>query len=246
MRREPPRSIRPLLHAFSDALKDALGGELIGLYVFGSAAFPGFVPRSGDIDFIAVTRRSPSREQRGRLDRIHRKLAASFRYGALLDGCYIPLHKATRRRIPDRLTFAREGSLGTGTRDTSWAMHRHHLRAGACLILHGVAPSRLFPPATKGEIASFLRRERKYVQDHLAQYPVYAVLNLCRLEYSRRHGEVVLSKVQAARWARTQLGPWQSLIDAALRTYRGRPRKGDRSRLRRGARDFFRSLSSEP
>ena len=41
-----------------------MGGELFGLYVFGSAAFPGFVPRSGDIDFIAVTWGALSGKQR--------------------------------------------------------------------------------------------------------------------------------------------------------------------------------------
>jgi hypothetical protein len=109
-----------------------------------------------------------------------------------------------------------------------------------------VAPKRLFPPATKHEIASFLRRERKYVRDHLNRYPVYAVLNLCRLEYSERHGEVVLSKLQAARWARRELEPWKPLIDAALRTYRGGPQPGDESRLRREAHGFYRSTSTPP
>ena len=116
MSKQAPRCFRPLLHAFSEALRETLGRELIGLYVFGSAAFPGFVPESGDIDFITVTGRSPSRKQQEQLDRMHRKLASSFRHGALLDGFYLPLHKARRHRIPDRLAFGAQGRLGMGGR----------------------------------------------------------------------------------------------------------------------------------
>jgi predicted nucleotidyltransferase len=243
MSRRAPRCIRPLLDAFSEALTESSGRELVGLYVFGSAAFPGFVPESGDIDFIAVTRRSPSKELRERLARIHRELAASFRHGALLDGFYLPLHKARSRRIPERLVFAAQGRLGTGGRDASWALHREHLRAGACLVLHGRAPDRLFPAATGREIAAALRRERQYLREVLRRYPAYAVLNLCRLEYSRRRGEVVLSKLQAGRWALTHLSDWRPLVEAALRTYRGRPEAGDARRLRRETPGFFSSFS---
>jgi predicted nucleotidyltransferase len=238
-----PRCIRPLLAAFSEALKETFGPELVGLYVFGSAAFPGFVPGSGDIDFIAVTRRFPSREQRERLAGIHRELAESFRHGALLDGFYVPIHKARRRRIPDRLAFGAHGRLGVGGRDSSWALHREHLRAGACLLLYGAPPRRLLLPATRREIDSALRREREEVRAVLHEHPTYAVLNLCRLEYSARRGDVVLSKLQAGRWALSHLRAWRPLVEAALRTYRGRPEEGDARRLRREALDFYRSLS---
>ena len=224
-------------------MKQAFERELIGLYVFGSAAFPGFVPGSGDIDFIAVTRRFPSKEQRERLAGIHRELAESFRHGALLDGFYIPIHKARRRRIPDRLAFGAHGGLGTGGRDASWALHREHLRAGACLVLHGTPPKRLLAPATRREINCALRRERQDLRTVLDEYPAYAVLNLCRLEYSERRGEVVLSKLQAGHWALSHLSAWRPLVEAALRAYRGRPEKRDARRLRSETLDFYRSLS---
>jgi predicted nucleotidyltransferase len=244
MTRRAPRCIRSLLDAFTEALTEAFRRELVGLYVFGSAAFPGFVPGSGDIDFIAVTRRFPSKAEREWLARIHRELAGSFRYGALLDGFYVPRHKARRRRIPDRLAFAAHGRLGTGGRDTAWALHREHLRAGACLVLHGAAPDRLFPPATRREITIALRRERRHAREFLHQYPAYGVLNLCRLEYSQRRGDVVLSKLQAGRWALTHLKTWRPLVEAALRTYCGRASEGDARELARRTPDFYRSLSA--
>jgi hypothetical protein len=74
MTRRAPRCIRSLLEAFSEALSEEPRRELVGIYVFGSAAFPGFVPGIGDIDFIAVTRRFPSKAERERLARIHRGL----------------------------------------------------------------------------------------------------------------------------------------------------------------------------
>jgi hypothetical protein len=244
MSKRAPRPLRPLLHAFSQALRGKMGRELFGLYVFGSAAFPGFVPRSGDIDFIAVTRGALSGKRREQVDRIHRELARSFRHGALLDGFYVPLGKARGRRIPDRLAFAAHGRLGTGGRDAAWALHREHLRAGACLVLHGPAPDRVFPPATRREIANALKREREYVRKVLHRYPAYAVLNLCRLEYSRQRGDVVLSKVEAGRWAQRHLKAWRPLVEAALRTYLGRPEEGDSRRLGRETPDFCRSLST--
>lgn len=238
-----PSCIRPLLDAFSEALTESFGRQLVGLYVFGSAAFPDFVPESGDIDFIAVTRLFPSKEQRERLARIHREIAVAFRHGALLDGFYVPLHKARRRRIPDRLVFGAHGKLGTGGRDAAWALHREHLRAGACLVLHGAPPVHLLSPATRRELDGAIRREREALRTVIHELPAYAVLNLCRLEYTRRRGDVVLSKLQAGRWALTHLSAWRPLVEAALRTYRKRPEKGDARKLRRQTLDFYRSLS---
>ncbi|MFC2099382.1 aminoglycoside adenylyltransferase domain-containing protein, partial [Candidatus Bipolaricaulota bacterium] len=55
--------------------------------------------------------------------------------------------------------------------------------------------------------------ERQYVAKHLSQYPDYCVLNLCRLIYSHRTGDVVVSKFGAAAWAIDAFPEWRGLID---------------------------------
>jgi streptomycin 3"-adenylyltransferase len=188
--------------------------------LLGSIAFPGFEPRSGDIDFYIILRRQLTPTEKKALDTIHRKLSHRFRHGKALDGFYLPLTKARRKTTPTRLVFAANGRLHSKGTDDAWTLHRQHLRRGACLVLYGPEPKAIVPSASWHETEAALNMEVSFAKKIMHKYPFWTVLNLCRLIYSYENRQVVISKIQAAEWALRELPTqWRILIRSALRVY---------------------------
>jgi hypothetical protein len=153
-------------------------------------------------------------------------------YGDALDGYYILLQDARQRSPPQH-------QLLPGVSDDSWALHRQHMRAGRCIVLHGPHPRQVYPPATWPEIASALQGELDYVEKHLDEYPQYCVLNLCRLMYSYATRDVVVSKRMSAAWACDAFPQWSDLIEAARKAYDRRATTQDKELLQSGVTIFF-------
>lgn len=234
--------IRQLIASFRIGLICALGRNLIAIYLFGSITFPRFEPRSGDIDFYVLLRHPPTPTEKKALDTIHRKLSHRFRFGRALDGFYVPLAKASRRTIPTRLVFAADGRLHRGGRDDAWALHRQHLRRGACLVLYGPKPKTIVPSASWREIERDLDAEVSFARKIMRKYPFWTVLNLCRLIYSFEKRQVVVSKMQAAEWALRNLPTqWRILIQSAMRVYLRK--RGDQRILKKYSNAFFKFAS---
>ena len=201
-----------ITRAFAAGLKRILKEKLHGAYIYGAAAFPDAVP-TGDIDFHVILESALTDDERSELERFHESLAAQFPpLGGELDGYYILLADA-RREVPPKSQMWRRAT------DQSWALHREHLRAGRCMVLHGPEPSEIYPPASWPEIESALYGELDYVEKHLHEYPDYCILNLCRLIYSFETRDVVVSKARASDWAYEVLSLWRRHIDLARKSY---------------------------
>jgi hypothetical protein len=212
------RDIQDLCQALLGGLKAALGDKLYGVYVFGAAAFPES-GLTGDIDFHVILRERLTDQEHFEINRLHSALARDFPpLGAELDGYYILLQAARHTSPPVH-------QLRPEITDVSWALHREHIRAGRCIVLHGPDPKQVYPPATWLELENALRGELQYVQEHLDDYPDYCILNLCRLMYSFKTRDVVVSKIAAATWAHDAFPQWRRLVELAQKSYarRGTP-----------------------
>lgn len=201
----PPEDIRDLCQAFLQGLRDALGAKLYGLYLYGAVAFPDAGP-TGDVDFHAILTEPPSDAERAAVEQLHTRL------GGELDGYYILLEDARQTAPPGH-------QLLPHVVDNSWALHRAHIRAGRCIVLHGPDPLQIYPPASWSELEGALQGELDYVEKHLDDYPAYCILNLCRLMYSFETRDVVTSKAAAAAWAWDAFPRWRRHIEAAKRSY---------------------------
>ncbi len=218
----------------------SLGSNLVGAYIHGSIAFPGFEPGSGDIDFYVVVRRSLSRSEIRNLDRLHRSLATDFKFGSKLDGFYIPSATARRQKIPRGLVYRAHGRIHLGGSDDAWALHRENFTRSAFIRLYGPRAGRIFPRTEWPEIRTALYRRLVYARRIIDTDPWWSVLNLCRLVYGFKTGRVAGSKLGAASWALKNLpSRWKPLVRSAVKTYKGIADGKDRSILRRGARKFL-------
>jgi hypothetical protein len=224
--------VRDLCTAFRDGLQSRLGGKLHAVYVYGAMTFPETM-HTGDVDFHVIVMVPPTEAERTALLGLHDRLAREFPpLGAELDGYYILIDDARGSTRPRHLLFA-------DLVDDSWALHRAHILAGRCIILHGPDPRTIYVPPSWRELEEALDGELDYVAKHLTQYPAYCVLNLCRLMYSHETGDVVTSKVAAAAWAFDRLPAWRSLVEAARRSYAHEDTAEDRAALSRDVRSFY-------
>lgn len=227
-----PDEIRGLCEAFLDGLNTALGRKLYGVYLYGAFAFPeGGV--TGDIDGHVILHDALNCSEKLALENLHATLAQDYPpLGVGLDVYYILLEDA-RRVIPPR------HQLLDDVVDNSWALHRAHIRAGRCIILQGPDPGQVYPEASWSELESALQGELDYAEKHLAEYPAYCVLNLCRLMYSFETRDVVVSKFGSARWAYEAFPDWGPHIEAARKSYVGSATAEESELIKLEVKDFF-------
>jgi hypothetical protein len=74
--------------------------------------------------------------------------------------------------------------------------------------------------------------------EFVASHPddhAFGVLNACRVLYSVRTHDVVVSKYEVGQWAREQLEvEWRPIVAAAVRDYSGTPTPSDAATLAQG------------
>lgn len=206
------QKVNIITQAFVNGLIDILKDKLHGVYIYGAAAFPDDVP-TGDIDFHVILKSELTDNERSELEEFHNSLASKFHpLGGELDGYYILLADALRKIPP-------QSQLWKRATDKSWALHREHILAGRCIVLHGPAPEEIYQPASWPEIETALYEELDFIEKHLDKYPAYCILNMCRLIYSFETKDVVLSKAQASDWAYNNLSQWKRHIELARKSY---------------------------
>ena len=209
-------------------VRGTLGPQLVGVYLDGSLATGDFAEHSSDIDVLVVTEHALSDEVVAALGTMHARLATgTSKWARELEVSYIP-RRALRRFDPDDNCHPciQRGSdqLVTEEHDHAWVIHRHVIREhGAALA--GPDPRTLIDPVGAGDlrdaVVSLLHGWwmpaptcRRWLDNPF--YRSYAVLTMCRMRYTLRHG-VVVSKPIAARWAQAALDArWTPLIQAAL------------------------------
>jgi len=218
----------PLLERLLDDVREALGDNLLGLYLSGSLSSGDFVPERSDVDFVAATRDPLPPDGLPVLAAMHRQITGStLALADHLEGSYIP-RQALHRYDPSNAYFPAlrvDGSFGVDHHASDWIIQLHLLREQG-VALYGPDPRELVDPVLPADLrraAMGILREwwAPMLEDpnrlRSAEYQAYAVLTMCRSLYTLQHADVV-PKAEAASWARAELGePWTELIDQAGR-----------------------------
>ena len=223
-----PQAAQRLCEAFANGLRDVLGSKLFALYVYGAAVFPE-TQGTGDVDLHAIIESGLTAAEKAKILRLQKTMAERFPpLGKELDAYVILLREARQSGFPVH-------QLDLAIRDDSWALHRAHLLAGRCVVLHGPEPSEFLADPTWDELDVALQGELAYVKEHLAQYPGYGIMNLCRLMYSYETRDVVTSKFASAEWAAAEFPECRQLIARAKRSYTRDLRPGEQEAMLREA-----------
>lgn len=214
--------IAQLLDEFQSGIETAMGGDFVGLYLFGSLVYGDFTPGVSDIDLLAVSRRSVTEVDTDRLRAMHRALIDRYpEWNDRIEVAYQSLHGLR--------TFHTERSP-MGIISPGEAMHL--IEAGDDWLInwyfvldHGITlagppPETIIAPISHEAFVTAARdqgrrwpSELRHVKDQRGES--YAILTVCRALYTHHTGELV-SKIKAARWVQGRHPEWTDLIEMAL------------------------------
>jgi predicted nucleotidyltransferase len=223
----PCADVNEILDLLLSNVREILGDQFVGMYLFGSLANGGF-DRYSDIDVLTVTDNAISDDLFWTLQSIHTQIAAVENwYSDQLEVSYIP-KQAMRRYNPHdnqhpHLDRGGGETLHLRKHDTDWIVQRYLLRERG-ITLAGPQPKSLIDPVSVDDLrqamqpilfdwyAHFLDKPKPFGS---RGYQSYTVLSLCRILYTLQMGDVV-SKAAAADWAQKSLDErWSPLIERA-------------------------------
>lgn len=228
MRSAVPAPVARTLRALTAALRNILGGNLVGVYLHGSLTQRAFVPARSDIDCLVVVRRDLGDAQ---FRRLRAWLAAAAARDAWIPRVQMQILRVGKLLRPDaRYCLYQFGALNRSGSDGNPIIWMNVLETG--IAFAGPPAWNFLPPITRRMLHDALEREVGYLRAEIGNpasewrdqpfYRAYAVLTLCRILYSHGNGGVV-SKPRAVRWAlRTLPTRWHSLIRGAMASDRGR------------------------
>jgi len=232
---ELPARTRAICSKLKDELISSLGDALHGIYLYGAMVFPES-KHVVDIDGHVILRRPLSEGEKESVRAVHSSLVSSFEdlTEEDLDIWYVLLEDVGSPSPPHHLI--------QDMSDYAWPLHRAHLLAGYCILLHGPGPEAFLTAPSSSELEAALRSEMRYMNGAAGRYPAYCVLNGCRIMYSYETGDVVISKNAAAEWAKQRYPAWKDLMDAALSKYANASGTSDEKLLAEGIDAFIRDV----
>ncbi|HZT60560.1 MAG TPA: aminoglycoside adenylyltransferase domain-containing protein [Pyrinomonadaceae bacterium] len=218
-----PARVSALLRELTASLPVILGRNLVGVYLYGSLTQRAFDPRRSDVDLIVVTRRDLSDAQFRRLGAWLARASESNAWTTRLQMLFLIRDEVLT--TDSKACLYQFGQLKRGGSDGNPIIWMNVLESG--VVLYGPRPETFVPEITPEILHKALAREVGYLREEITEKPssewrdvpsyrAYAVLTLCRILYSHRHGTIV-SKKRAANWALRNLPErWHEIITRAL------------------------------
>ncbi|SDO78926.1 protein of unknown function [Paenibacillus sp. yr247] len=220
-----PNPVTEMLRTLLLGIQEAIGDELVGVYLRGSLALGDFDPITSDLDFLAVTKLPVSEEKFAVLDALHTRLAKfSNVYAQQLEGAYIDHIALKRFRAGERYpTIERGDFLRSSEHHANWILERWTVREHGITLI-GPDPKTLIEPISVDEIRLAVSVRLRDWADWANQlddpawrlplsHKAYVVETMCRAMYTLMCGDVC-SKQCAVAWAlETFPEQWRSLVD---------------------------------
>jgi predicted nucleotidyltransferase len=211
---EPAASVLEELEA---QVRDLLGANLRGMYVYGSLAFECYNPERSDVDVLVVTRRRMAPETRRALSSLLRRLQEV----AQLEISFLSRADLEPWRYPTPFDYHFSGESEAHDRSGKYfAAEIVNARARA-VVLAGPPAEEVFPDVPDEDFLDCVESDLVWALDHVRERPGYAVLNSCRVLAYRRE-RTIMSKADAGGWGlRFAPGEFRPLIAGALAFYGG-------------------------
>ena len=195
------------LSALFPRMQEALGDNLLGLYLYGSAVWGDFDEGISDLDLLAVVQREIAEADLPALHTLHDGFVTDFpQWNDRIEVQYF---------TPDALAHFREraspmANISPGeplhiiTSGAEWLSNWYFVQEYG-FTLFGPAPDTFIPAIDHVEFLAVVLEYADHFGEHIADYrgalpgQGYAIMTLCRSLYTTVHGKQV-SKHKAAAW----------------------------------------------
>jgi hypothetical protein len=233
-----PALARETVEAVQRALRQALGGNLVGMHLHGSLALGCFNPKRSDVDLLACIDEGMAVETKRAVALSLLSLSAT---PYPIEISFVRLQDVRPWQFPTPFDFhysemwrtCYEAELTSGAwrtwnqrpirRDADLAAHITVVRARG-VTLFGPPAGQIFAPVPSADYLTAILDDCKAASEHILAEPVYGVLTLCRVYAYIREGHVY-SKDEAGVWASGLLPlPFGRTAQGALAAYRGEVR----------------------
>lgn len=221
---------KQILNQISCAYKEILKDNLVGIYVHGSIAFGCFNHSKSDIDFLAVTKSTPSQEEKVMLIQILLDLESSsppkgIEMSVVLErNCLnftyptpFELHFSNSHLEKCGVNLEEYCAVMNGT-DKDLAAHFTVIKTVG-IAWYGKSIESVFGDVPKHYYLDSIKNDIENSENEIRSNPVYIILNLCRVLAFIRE-DLVISKEQGALWGIKNLPHiYNPLIEEALKSY---------------------------
>ena len=214
---ECSESLKQAMGRYAGELAEAIGDDLLGIYLYGSLARGCHHPVTSDVDIIAVIKGSGVEPDKQAILQVHRNAGVSMDVVFVderqvnMDVLAVPVCFLVKVKSMDDCTIV---DVPEGRRD--FLLQRQDTyEAGIALL--GPTPQDLISPVPWPLLSESLDFLFPYIVTHFKN----SVLMLCRIAYAWTHHKLC-SKKQAGEWAGEEFGEhWEPVIKAALAEYAG-------------------------
>jgi hypothetical protein len=221
-RTKPDPDAYPIIGVVRDAIVDAIGPSLVGLYVHGSLATGDFEPHVSDSDLIAVLRDPSDDALLRRLAQMHEDLQrAEPEWRDRIEVDYVSTQGLAecRKRATTIARIAPGDPLQLVEAGPDFLLDWYPARRDG-VTLQGPPIDSLIPPIPDAEyrdqVRTYLARFRgRFDEGAGLGSQAYAILTMCRGFYSITLGER-LTKREAGLRARDEFPRWADLVERAL------------------------------
>ena len=242
---------QPVIEALAATIRQALGDDLVALYLYGSAATGGFDPDVSDIDLMAVTTSSLAEIDLTAIERAQRGFVGDHpEWSDRIEVVYLSRETIGSFRDGGALAVVSPGEPFHLTTGAELWIENWYLVRETGLTLFGPPVKDLVPSVGLDEfllaIVSYADEVRhRDLAEASPASRAYGVLTMCRA-LRTVVTRVPCSKQDASTWARERFPTWAWLIDAALECRLSLGRVGlDDEPTRRAAEAFVDLLGDE-
>lgn len=218
------KEVNILLDVLVERIKDALGENLVGVYLYGSLVGGDFDIEISDIDLLAAVKSDVDEVEFTRLEEMHRQFALEYRaWDDRIEVQYLSLEglrtfKTARSPMANISPGEPFHMIEVGE---EWLMNWYFVKERG-VVLYGPDPKGIIEPVSKEEFVDSIVKRMGEWREWIGQtrdsrpYQSYVILTACRALYLYRNAEQV-SKKRAAMWAEKELPEWAWLIEYAMR-----------------------------
>lgn len=221
---------RQILDKISCAYKEILKNNLVGIYVHGSIAFGCFNQSKSDIDFLTVTKSTPSIEEKVMLIQtlldlenlsppkgiemsvVLEENCLNFVYPTPFELHFSNSHIESCRENLEEYCLAMNGT------DKDLAAHFTVIKTVG-IVWYGKSIESVFGYVSRQYYLDSIKSDIENSENEIIKNPVYIILNLCRvLAFIREN--LVISKEQGSLWGIKNLPSiYIPVIEEALKSY---------------------------
>lgn len=215
--------INKMLQSLLSRMQEELGGELIGLYLYGSLVWGDFDYDISDIDLVAVLSSDITEKEVSSLDKMHKLFVSDYKeWRDRIEVQYVSTNALkTFKSGSNIMAIISPGELLHIVDYVEEYLMNFYFVQEQGEILYGPDPKMFIPPISKQDFLNKVVSDAKKWRTHIENakysrpYQGFAIMTLCRALYTFIYGQQV-SKRKAADWVKSKFPQWETLIDNAF------------------------------